>query len=150
MNVCGNRHVGNNIRILLVNNSRGSEFRLYGHPCSAFGDDADPYMAAAGHYGQQSPTLVRNYAESLGYEYLTASSKDEYLEAMKRFVTTEVTDKPMILEVFTETQDESNALEMIQNSYYDAKQAAVGKIKQVVHSIVGETGTKVIKSIIGK
>ena len=150
MNVCGNRHVGNNIRILLVNNSRGSEFRLYGHPCSAFGDDADPYMAAAGHYGQQSPTLVKSYAESLGYEYLSASSKEEYFEAMKRFVTPEVTDKPMILEVFTKTQDESDALEKIQNSYYDTKQAAAGKIKQVVHSIVGETGTKVIKSIIGK
>lgn len=149
MNVCGNRHVGNNIRVLLVNNSRGAEFRLYGHPCSAFGDDADPYMAAAGHYGQQSSTLVKSYAESLNYEYLTASSKEEYLEVMKRFTTPEITEKPMILEVFTDTQDESNALEMIQNSCYDAKYAATVKLKQVVHTIVGDSGAKVIKSILG-
>lgn len=150
MNVVGNRHVGNNVRIMLINNSRGSEFRLYGHPCSEFGDDADPYMAAAGHYGHQSPTLVRDYAESLGYEYLTARNKDEYLKIMDRFVIPYMTDRPMVLEVFTETEDESKALELIQNACYDASQVAMRKIKNTLHSVIGNTGIKIIKSIVGR
>ena len=31
MNVIGNRHVGNNVRILLINNGKGNEFRNYQH-----------------------------------------------------------------------------------------------------------------------
>ena len=75
INSLGNRHVGNNVRIMIINNGLGVEFRNYGHPCSEFGEDANPFMAAAGHFGKQSATLVRNYAESLGYRYLSASNK---------------------------------------------------------------------------
>lgn len=53
MNVVGNRHVGNNVRLLLINNGKGNEFRNYGHPCYFLGDEADRYVAAAGHYGEQ-------------------------------------------------------------------------------------------------
>ena len=110
MNVLGNRHVGNNCRILLINNGRGTEFRNYGHPGHDFGEAADGYIAAAGHYGNKSPQLVRHYAEDLGYEYLAASNKEEFLAAYERFLTPEITDKPMIFEVFTTTEDEDDAL----------------------------------------
>lgn len=46
MNVLGNRHVGRNVRILLVNNGKGTEFRNYMHPGAAFGEAADDYIAA--------------------------------------------------------------------------------------------------------
>ena len=77
MNVIGNRHVGNNVRIMLINNGRGTEFRLYNHPANRFGNDADPYMAAAGHFGSKSHRLIKHYAEDLGYEYMSASDKEE-------------------------------------------------------------------------
>ena len=115
MNVMGNRHVGNNCRILLINNGRGTEFRNYGHPGRDLGEDADPFVAAAGHYGNKSPHLVRNYAESLGYEYMSASSKEEFLEVYKRFLTPEITDKPLFFEVFTNTVDEDEALSLVRN-----------------------------------
>lgn len=70
MNAIGNRHVGNNVRILMVNNGKGTEFRQYNHHASYFGDSADEFVAAAGHYGNQSPKLVKHYAEDLGFEYL--------------------------------------------------------------------------------
>ena len=63
MNVCGNRHVGNNVRILLINNGKGNEFRNYGHYCYILGEDADEYVAAARHYGNKSTVLVKHYAE---------------------------------------------------------------------------------------
>lgn len=50
-----------------------------------FGDDTDKFIAAKGHFGNQSKTLVRSYAENLGFEYLTASNKDEFEAVYKRF-----------------------------------------------------------------
>ena len=115
MNVVGNRHVGNNVRLLLINNGKGNEFRNYRHPCYFLGEEADRYVAAAGHYGNKSRQLVKNYATDLGYEYLVASNKEEFNSVIDRFLTSEITDKPMLLEVFTETDDESNALKQALN-----------------------------------
>ena len=113
MNVMGNHHVGCNVRIMLVNNGRGTEFRNYNHMANMFGADADAYMAAAGHYGNQSKDLVKHYAEDLGFEYMSASSKDEFNSVYQRFVTADMTDKPMLFEVFTDSKDESDALEVV-------------------------------------
>lgn len=46
MNVLGNHHFGSNVRLLVVNNGRGTEFRNYSHIASKFGEDADRYIAA--------------------------------------------------------------------------------------------------------
>lgn len=113
MNVLGNRHAGNNLRILLINNGRGTEFRNFDHPAAQFGEDADLYIAAAGHHGNQSPDLVKHYAEGLGFEYMSAASKDEYSACAARFLTPELTEKPMVFEVFTDSKCESDALEMM-------------------------------------
>lgn len=119
MNVVGNRHVGNNVRLLLINNGKGNEFRNYRHPCYFLGEEADRYVAAAGHYGNKSRQLVKNYATDLGYEYLVASNKEEFNSVIDRFLTSEITDRPMLLEVFTETDDESNALKQVLNIVAD-------------------------------
>ena len=110
MNSVGNRHVGSNVRILLVNNGRGVEFRNPYHPCYPFGEAADPYMAAAWHYGNQSHDLVRHFAVDLGYEYLSASNKEEFNEVIDKFLNPEITDKPIIFEVFPTVKDEQDAL----------------------------------------
>ena len=148
MNVVGNRHVGNNVRILLVNNGKGNEFRNYGHPCYFLGDEADDYVAAAGHYGNKSNLLVKNYAENLGYEYITASNKEEFNNAVEKFLCPENNDKPMLFEVFTETEDESNALETILNMVVDNKTIVKDKLKKAVKEIVGQRGIETIKKVI--
>lgn len=149
MNVMGNRHVGNNVRILMINNGKGNEFRLYFHPCQIFGDDADAYMAAAGHYGNKSSCLVRHYAEDLGYEYLTSSNKDEFLANVDRFCSP-IIDKSIIFEVFTETDFESEALKMIRNINVDSLVVIKNQLKSVIRNTVGATGIRTIKKIIGK
>lgn len=106
MNSIGNRHVGPNLRVLLVNNGVGTEFKNYNHRAAQFGDDADAFMAARGHYGRQSRDLVRHYASDLGFEYLCASNKEEYLEVVGKFVDPEIRDRPIFLEVFTNSEDE--------------------------------------------
>lgn len=148
MNVVGNRHVGNNVRILLINNGKGNEFRNYGHPCYFLGDEADYYVAAAGHYGNKSNLLVKNYAENLGYEYITASNKEEFNNVVEKFLSSETSDKPMLFEVFTETEDESNALETILNMVVDHKAILKDKVKKVIKEVVGEKGINKIKNIV--
>ena len=151
MNSLGNHHVSNNLRILLVNNGKGTEFKLTTNPGSMFGNRADDFIAAGGHYGNKSRSLVRHYAEDLGFEYLTASNKEEYIENIGRFITPQLTDKPMIFEVFTNDADEVSALETVRtiklsNETVSTKQKAKGAVKD----LIGEKGVKAFKKILGK
>ena len=113
MNVLGNRHVGKNVRIMLINNAKGCEFKLYQHPASKLKGEEDEYIAAARHYGNQSHDLVRHYAQDLGFFYLKAESKEEYLSALKDFTNPTTETKPVLLEVFLDTNDESAALKAV-------------------------------------
>lgn len=146
MNVVGNRHVGKNVRILLVNNGTGVEFRNYNHPGAAFGDDADLYIAAGGHYGNKSSLLVKHYAEDLGYEYLSATTKEEFIAVADRFLLPEPTGRSIIFEVFTTSEDESKALQRISN----LKFSIMGIAKRVAKKVLPQRGLDIAKSLIGK
>lgn len=152
MNVAGNRHVGNNVRILLINNGRGTEFRNYNHPGAVFGEDADEYIAAARHYGNKSEKLIKHYATDLGFEYITASNKQDFLTNVDRFLTSELTSRPILFEVFTDSQDESDALYTINHLY--PKDVTKPSMKQIVKneikSIVGERVVKIGRAVLGK
>ena len=115
MNSIANCNVGTNIRILLINNGCGGEFKLYNHLAARFNDNTDKYIAAAGHYGNKSKQLVKNYAENLGFEYFSVFSKEEYLDVLPRFVQQEHTGKPILIEAFINPEDDSNALKLINN-----------------------------------
>ena len=133
MNVVGNRHVTNNLRILLVNNGKGTEFRNFDSNAADFGDAADLYMSAAGHYGNKSNVLTKNYASSLGFEYLSASNKEEFIEVYESFLTPEKTSSPMIFEVFTDSNDESNALELMLSIDVDIRAKAKRGAKKILN-----------------
>ena len=150
MNVVGNRHVGNNVRLLLINNGKGNEFRNYRHPCYFLGEEADRYVAAAGHYGNKSRQLVKNYATDLGYEYLVASNKEEFNSVIDRFLTSEITDKPMLLEVFTETDDESNALKQALNIVADPACGLKHFLKNAVKDVFDDNIKGKMKKILNK
>lgn len=144
MNVIGNRHVGKNVRLMLINNGRGTEFRNYNHGVAQFGDDADAYMAAAGHYGNKSRQLVKHYAEDLGFEYLSATCKDDFMEVLNRFISPNLTDKPILLEVFTNSTDESDALNII----HHLEVTALGMTKNVAKNILGKKGVRMLKTFV--
>lgn len=157
MNVIGNRHVGNNVRILLVNNGKGGEFRQYNHPAAIFKDeDADKYIAAAGHYGNQSQNLVRHFAEDLGYEYLTASSKDEFDGLTQVFLNPQITDKPILFEVFTDSHNDSMANKLIRSCNYkdlDASEELKSikkSAKNMIRGLVGQDGIDTVKKLLGQ
>lgn len=122
LNSLGNRHIGKNIRIMLFNNGKGCEFKHNMSPGHIFKDDADLYISAAGHFGNQSPTLVRDYARNLGFKYLTASSKEEFLENLDEYLNPEITE-PYIFEIFTQDVNENEALKLVKvNGFKDSVQ----------------------------
>ncbi|HNT78075.1 MAG TPA: thiamine pyrophosphate-binding protein [Anaerolineae bacterium] len=144
LNVLGNRHIGNNLRIMLVNNGKGTEFVLYSHKAARFGRDAEDYIAAAGHFGNQSRTLVKHFAEDLGFEYFCASNKQEFEAVYERFLVPEITERPMLFEVFTDSADESDALWMIRSIEVDRKVST----KKTVKKILGRRVVDIIKKVI--
>lgn len=144
MNSIGNRHVGKNVRILLINNGIGTEFKNFNHPAAAFGESSDDYHAAGGHFGNKSKTLIKSYCQSLGFEYMTASNKDEFEKNYERFFIDKITDKPMLFEVFTNSDEESNALETMMSFCTNAS----GKAKNIVKGILGEKGIKTVKGFL--
>lgn len=148
LNSLGNHHIGKNLRLMLINNGVGAEFRLSIHPCSAFGEDANRYMAAGGHFGNKSHELVKHYAEDLGFHYLSANSKEEFLEALKEFTSLKLSDKSMILEVFTRHEDESEALARMSNIEVDAVVKAKASLKNAVKGMLGENAVGRIKKVL--
>ena len=113
---------------------------------------SDNYGAVIQCYALQeylkSNLLVKNYAENLGYEYLTASNKDEFKASMGRFLMDDIAEKPILFEVFTETEDESNALEMTLNCMIDFKTEVKNKLRKTVKDVIGQKGIDTIKKVI--
>jgi 2-succinyl-5-enolpyruvyl-6-hydroxy-3-cyclohexene-1-carboxylate synthase len=150
LNAIGNRHVGNNLRILLVNNGKGAEFRLFSHTAAQFGEDADTFMAAAGHFGNKSRELVKNYSQNLGFEYLSASNREEFELVYERFILPEITDRPILFEVFTDSEEESKALELITGLEVNVDGIAKHFAKQVAKQLLGPKGIEIAKKVIKK
>ena len=143
LNALGNRHFKNNVRILVVNNGTGFEMRHKTNRGDVFKEDANILFAAGGHFGNQSRDLLKHFATDLGFEYLTASSKKEYLSMLDRFLTRELTDKPILFEVFLNVEDEYHDFEITQYIIQDTSTAA----KNTVKNLLGEKGVQTIKGI---
>lgn len=150
LNSIGNRNISPNIRILLINNGRGVEFHTYKHSASKFGDDTDKYIAAYGHNGTQSPDLVKNMAYALGFEYISASTKEVFLEKMSTFVNPEIGSKPIIFEVFVEKIDDSDVLRKIRQINGKAKSSLVRQAYSAVGQLFGDNFANTVKSLIKK
>ena len=150
MNVLGNRHISEAIRILLVNNGKGTEFRNYTSFASEFQDATDVYIAAGGHYGNKSKKLVKHYAEDLGFVYLTASNKVEFEEGLKVFCNTDNVGKPILYEVFTTNEDEDIALRMIKNIGSTEVDIMRRATKDKIKGFLGDKNVAGLKKILGK
>lgn len=115
INSLGNRHIGNNLRILMINNGTGMEMKFTGYLADLVGVDADSYIAASGHYGSKSRMLVKNYVEELGFEYISASNKEQYIAGMQIFLDANDREKPIVFEAFVSESDENEAWIMLHN-----------------------------------
>lgn len=113
MNVLGNRHIGNNIRLMVINNGCGTEFINYNHAASVLSDSEKDIISARGHYGNKSTGLLKTYSQELGFKYMSAHNKEEYIENVDEFINESLTEQSIVFEVFTDSEEESEALRRI-------------------------------------
>ena len=150
MNSLGNRHLPKNLRLLLINNGIGAEFKLPGNNGTLFGEDTNCYIAAAGHYGAKSPDLVRHYASDLGFDYQAASDKESFAVSAEWFTDPQMGDKPMLLEIFTKDSDEVEAQRQVMELHEDKVTALQHSVKDAAKRVLGDKGVAAFKKLLGR
>ena len=110
MNIIGNRHIQNNLRILLINNQRGEEFRINPDIENVIGDEADEFIAAARH----NIGGAKNWAVANNFIYMSANTEGEFIKQIDDFCTKECS-YPILFEVFTTNENEKEALMKIRS-----------------------------------
>lgn len=131
------RELRNNVRILLVNNNGGIEFKLHGEKKK----EQDRYIAAADYHGS-----VKGWAESCGFKYYSAKSMRELEEYAMPFVS--ASEKPIVLEVFVKDYDESDAYLKLVNENKASNASASDSVKNIVKGILGENNFNKLKRTI--
>lgn len=150
MNALGNRDLPKNLRILLVNNGLAVEFKNYSHFGSMFGDSTNAYISAAGHFGSKSRQLVRDYATDLNCEYHLVTSKAEFNRIVTLICDEGCREKPLFVEAFTNDEDESEALKLVQSIEVDSGELLKDTLKGAAKKVLGAKGSRAIKAALGK
>ncbi len=140
INSIGIRHIKNNLRILIINNNGGIEFKLNGD-----GDNntIDQYIAAANHYKN-----AKGWAETCGFKYLSAKNMSEFISMSTEFI--EPSNKPIIFEVFVSDKDESDAYQSMININKKKNEIIKKELKKSVKKVFGENTINKLKNKIGK
>ena len=103
MNALWSTHVHNNLRILVLNNEGGEIFHtLPGMDKS--GGTSRKFITAEHH------TSARGWAEERGFFYMNATDDEEWQEALKTFASPEEHPQPMLLEVWTNKDEDTRLL----------------------------------------
>ena len=134
MNSLGIRHIKNNLRILLINNNGGVEFKLSNRENAYL----DKYIAAADHFKN-----AKGWAETCGFIYQSADSMDEFKKCAQSFLQESL--KPQVLEVFVSDHDEATAYNMIvENNKCDSLSSG---IKHKIKKIIGDDKARKLKGL---
>ncbi len=153
MNCLGNRHIGPNVRIVLVNNNRGMTFKHSDHFGSKWAEEANKYLAAAGHFlpkgaaALSGVTPAQAWAESLGFVYLRAGSKKEFDASMGTLLDSSL-PSPVLFECLTEEADERTARDMLFG--LDTRKTAEGRVKDAARAILPKGALAAAKRVLGK
>lgn len=139
MNSLGIKHIKNNLRILLINNNGGVEFKLHGEKKEI----VDNYISASNHNLNS-----KGWAKACGFDYYSAKSKDEFNEVAKIFVSN--SPNPIVLEVFVTDYDESKAYQKIidKNRNKTKKEIIKQNLHQSIKNIVGPDTYKDLRKMI--
>lgn len=141
MNALGIRQLKNNIRIVLINNHGGCEFRLKSNAAGSFGEDANRHIAAGGHFGESAEGWVRNN----GFDYMPIRTKEDLAQAADQFI--QPSERPILMEVFSAMSDDVDALQSItmQNDLRDKRSKVLGSVKQAIPASLKRRLRQVIK-----
>lgn len=146
MNSLAIRHIRNNVRILLINNNGGAEFKLSGLQEKT---DVSRFIAADNHFKS-----AKSWAEDNSFTYFSANNKEEFQTFKEEFV--KKSDKPIVFEIFTSSENDRNAVSEVAAACvkFTSKEAKTIRVKTMVRdyirAIFGENAVKIIKNTILK
>jgi 2-succinyl-5-enolpyruvyl-6-hydroxy-3-cyclohexene-1-carboxylate synthase len=131
------RHIKNNVRILLINNHGGGEF--YIGPRT---ETLDQHIAA------KHNVSAKGWIESVGFTYISLKTKEDLLSCLAQFVKPE-SDRPIVLEVFTDMKTDADAVNMVFETNRGVFNTnAVDTLKRTIRSVLGEDGYTTIKNTV--
>jgi 2-succinyl-5-enolpyruvyl-6-hydroxy-3-cyclohexene-1-carboxylate synthase len=110
MNALWNANIGPNLRILLLNNGGGEIFHTL--PGLDMSESSHKFITAV------HKTSAKGWAEERGFLYLRAENGGQLAEAMKSFTSPEAAERPVLLEVFTDKDEDTR---MLKNYYHQLK-----------------------------
>ncbi len=134
-----------NVRIIVVNNGRGTEFRNYSHTAfRALGKTVDAFVAAAGHFGCDAQSPLSSVCNEVGVTYVPIRSKADFVNNTSNFLSLDV-NTPMLFEVFTDSDDESIALKMMSTILRDpiSIRGLIGKAKKRLRGMLRSIVNKI-------
>lgn len=103
------------------------------------------YVGSHTHFSEKQNRAIDRFCAT--YD---ATTKEEFMTALSNFTNPQLSDHSMILEVFTDSKDESEALYLMSHIQSDAKGMVRSKLKDAVRNVAGEKGINAIKKILKK
>lgn len=142
MNAIGIRHIKDNVRILLVNNNGGVEFKLGD---LQYKTDVSSYIAADNHFKN-----AEGWAGTQGFKYISARNKEEFSANVDSFISD--SDRPIIFEIFTNPEDEKKAGFMLVDKNRNATTSEQMKqgIKNTIKNVIGNENSAKLKNMLRK
>ena len=127
------RGIKNNVRVLLINNNGGFEFKLgVGHD-----KDIDRYIAASGHFKTASGWVC-----DCGFRYMSASSMDEFKQQCEEFLADSA--EPIVMEVFVSDDNENEAYQKLieSNQMLSFSESMKQHMKKTIKKLVGSENAR--------
>lgn len=142
MNSLRIRHLGKNVRILLINNHGGEEF-YFNHMWK------DKYSDL--HTTARHDTKAEGWVKENGFIYLSAHDKESYEKALPQFMQKE-SDKPIFFEVFSEMKTDADSIYDFfdESRPRDLQSEIIRNTKELIKKTIGEEKAKKIASSLGK
>ncbi len=125
MNALWNRYVGENVRILLNNNSGAT---LFHHIIGLEKIPTLNNVTSAEHNA-----TAKGWAQSLGIRYLCAQNKEEFDEMLQIFTDANVKE-PIVFEVLTSKEEDAKILKQIY--HIDRSETTKDKFKKLIKNIL--------------
>jgi len=137
MNALWNKYINGNTRIMLCNNSGGAI--LNWGPYLTVNIEGGDVNTGATHN-----TSAKGWVESRGFKYLCAHNKEEFDQVIDAFIAPQ-SDRPVLLEVFTDMATDIKERGKIATSYMDKQSIAANSVKSFIPKPIKDLAKKILK-----
>lgn len=137
MNAAGLRSIGNNVRVVMLNNGGGSEFHFF------MGKDRIPTINS--YICAEHDKVAAGWIKSLNYDYYFASTPEELDVALEKF--DKPSDKPIFLEILTNMEEDAHKTRSFYDRYRNQGSTNKKGMSQAIKAMLSEKQVSKVKRI---